>query len=155
MTDIETYKPRNFEFSGVWNIDEVKFKTYLITTESGQRIQTEMIDNARQYVELAFPSIRRHEGHDHGLGYVVLHAGKMGNWLLIHWWAFHDIALRMLASAEPGNIEFKSEDLRRFHACVWEHVVIDHERDAWVRHMMADDSHPDTYLEDVLPNGTY
>ncbi|MEP3891561.1 MAG: hypothetical protein ABJN69_13965 [Hellea sp.] len=152
---ISAYKPRHFIFDRIWECGGVKFKAYLVTIDSSHAVPTEMIDNAKSYIDLTLPAIRQQEGCDHGLGYVVLHMGEMGNWLLIHWWAYEDIALRMLASSELGNTVFKSEDHRRFHACVWEHVVIDHERNAWVDKAMSDTGHEERYLQDRLDNGDY
>ncbi|MEL6415229.1 MAG: hypothetical protein AAFZ74_16625 [Pseudomonadota bacterium] len=155
MIDVAPYKKRYFRFDDCWEIDGLTFKTYLITRSGEETISEAMLGNAKAYVRLTLPSIRQQEGADHGLGYIILHAGEMGNWLLIHWWAYQDIALRMLASADIGNTHFKSEDHRRFHACVWEHVVIDHERDAWVEHMMKEQSDPEGYLAATLQDAEY
>jgi hypothetical protein len=155
MSGITPYAPRAFRFEEVWEIDGMNLKTYLITRSGTETISNEMLRNARAYIELTLPAIRQQEGPDHGLGYVILHAGEMGNWLLIHWWAFEDIAMRMLASADIGKTQFKSEDHRRFHACVWEHVIIDHERNAWVETMMTDEGDPHRYLQAALTDGAY
>ncbi len=155
MTGLSPYLPRRFVSDGVWSIDGLKLKSYLITRRDAPSIDATMIDNAKSYIELTIPAIRRQEGADHGLGYVIVHAGEMGNWLLIHWWAYEDIALRMLASAEVGDHRFKSEDHRRFHACVWEHVAIDHERNAWVQEMMRRDGSAERYLSNRLSDGEY
>lgn len=152
---VEPYRPRDFSFKGIEQLGGISFKVYTITAGREMSIPGEMLANAYRYVDAVLPSVRQEEGPDHGLGYVILHAGEMSNWLLIHWWAHSDIAMRLLASAELGMTTFVSQDHRRFHACVWEHVVIDHERVAWVRRAMTRDAQPADYLSDTLDNGSY
>ena len=136
--DLTTYKPRTFRFHDVWDVNGLRLKFYSITTSSQQIPSDVALDAAKQYANVNMPILREEEGPDHGLGYAMLHFGEMSNWLLIHWWAHQDIALRLLASSEdPHEPHFISRDHRRFHACVWEHVIINHERDAWVRHAMG------------------
>lgn len=154
MTHIPSYKPRYFHFHDIWDFDGLSMKVYLITVDDSVHVPDEMLSNAHKYIKKTMPAVRKEEGADHEVGYVVLHLGQMGNWLLIHWWAHSDIAMRLLASADIGATEFKSEDHRRFHACVWEHVVIDHERDAWIRTMMGPGDKA-LYLQDRLPDGAY
>jgi len=155
MPKISSYRPRHFSFDGIWSTEETTFKAYLVTAGPDIRLSNEMIENAKLYIDLAFPAMRQQEGNDHGLGYVIFHKGDMRNWLLIHWWAYEHIALQMMASAELGKTEFKSVDHRPFHACVWEQVVINHEKDAWVASMMAPTGNQQSYLENRLPNGAY
>lgn len=155
MTGLTPYRPRRFRSDGVWEIDGLSFKTHLISQIGKEAMPDALLTNAWEYTALMLPAIRKQEGLDHGLGYIILHAGEMGNWLLIHWWAYEDIALRMLASADVGKTQFKSEDHRRFHACVWEHVAIDHERNAWVETMMIRDGSPEAYLQASLAEGDY
>lgn len=155
MSHLPPYAPRAFRHDGLWTIDGLIFKAYLINVPGRTHIPPDMLTNAKAYIELTLPAIRTQEREDHALGYVILHAGEEGNWLLVHWWAHKDIAMRMLASAEIGKTQFKSEDHRRFHACVWEHVVINHERDAWVEEMMRDGGNASDYLGRVMLDGQY
>ena len=152
---VAPYRPREFKFEGVEQLGGISFKIYTITASQDASIPGGMLNNAYRYIDAVLPAVRQEEGSDHGLGYVILHAGEMSNWLLIHWWAHSDIALRLLASAEIGTTAFSSQDHKRFHACVWEHVVIDHERLAWVRRAMTADAQPADYLSDALSNGSY
>lgn len=154
-TVIEPYKVRQFSYLGLWESSSTILKTYAIKLDQQDSSLSGLIDSAYIYTTQNLPALVEAEGHDHGLGYVILHAGEMSNWLLIHWWAYGDIALRHLASFDHGHSEFVSQDHRRFHACVWEHVVIDHERDAWVRHMSREDHSPQHYLNDRLADGKY
>lgn len=151
--EISKYKSRHFVFEDVWEFGGMRLKAYLVTTSHEHSVPQELIVNAKAYIDLTLPEIRTQEGEDHGLGYVILHMGEMRNWLLIHWWAYENIAMGMLASAEIGVTQFKSEDHRRFNACVWEHVVINHERDAWIDKVMTGTGDVAAYLNDRLTDG--
>ena len=60
-----------------------------------------------------------------------------------------------LALATTGTTLFESMEQRPLLACVWEQLVMQHERDAWVRHMMKDDQDPSGYLHDRVADGLY
>ncbi len=152
---VASYQPRSFEFVEVKSFGSIDLKVYTITLSPKDSIHTELLSNAYEYIGSVLPKVRQEEGPDHGLGYVILHAGEMSNWLLIHWWAHGDIALRLLASADDETTAFVSQDHKRFHACVWEHVVIDHERLAWVRNAMIPTGNASQYTSDRLVDGRY
>ncbi len=153
---IAPYAPRYFRFHEVWNVGGMQLKFYSIVQGPELNPAELALAAARSYIDATLPVLREEEGSDHGLGYAMVHFGEMSNWLLVHWWAHQDIALRLLASAEDAGAPiFVSRDHRRFHACVWEHVVIDHERNAWAEHMMHASSDPERYLQDRLADGAF
>ena len=108
---------------------------------------------AREHAGDVLPAAAEREGGSEGLGFVILHEGLQGTWLLLHWWAHGDILCGRLLRAEPGGAVFAPQDDRPLLACVWELVVIDHERRAWVRAMMREAPDSGAYLADVLPPG--
>ena len=155
MSNVSSYRQRHFTFEGVWSIDDMKLKTYLITRAPEISAPDGMLRSARDHVSSKLPGIRQREGADHGLGYAILHLGEMRSWLLAHWWAFEDIALQTMSSAIVDTADFTCQDHRHFHACVWEQVVISYERNAWVKGMMGDEGASEDYLKDRLADGDY
>ncbi len=155
MSPIDIYQPRNFRHHGLWTVGDLRLKVYEIHPDGQASIAPALMHSAQQFIGAHIPAARADEGEDHALGYVVVHAGKMANWLLVHWWAYGDIVLASLASAAPDSTFFTSRDERRFHACVWEQTVISHERDAWVRTLMSPRGKIEDYLEDTLQDGKY
>jgi len=131
------------------------FKIYTIRPGTAADIQIGLVEAATSHIKSSLPRLQASEERDHGLGYVIIHQGEMRNWLLLHRWAYNDIVLASIASAPLGSAYFQLEDHRQFHACVWEHVVIHHERNAWVKHMMSGSPEPRSYLGDHLKNGDY
>ncbi|EPX87030.1 hypothetical protein Salmuc_03005 [Salipiger mucosus DSM 16094] len=90
----------------------------------------------------------RDEGGAQGTGFVVIHEGEVGTWLLMDWWAHGDILCQRLSLGDADG--FAAQDARPLNACVWELPVLMHERDAWVRHMMGGAPDPEAYLADHL-----
>jgi hypothetical protein len=133
----------------------MRLKAYLISVDQITEKPVSIVASAYNYALQTLPNVRSEEGIDHSLGYVIIHPGKMATWLLIHWWAHEDVAMRLLAAAEIGSDKFVSNDDKRFHACVWEHLIIDHERDAWVENVMCLDGDAEQYLADRLADGRY
>ncbi len=91
----------------------------------------------------------------HGLGFYIAHVGEEAVWLLIDWWNTGGILSQCLFRApleRPAAFERVTEPAL---ACVWELILLTHERNAWVRHMLTPAPRPDAYLADSHPAGRY
>ncbi|WP_327352100.1 hypothetical protein [Streptomyces sp. NBC_01304] len=95
--------------------------------------------------------------------FVVLHRGTdTGAYLNAYSWAWDNVL--HFAGAAAGQPALDCPDLDPTHfvvaktpwiGCVWEIPPITHERDAWVRHMLAPEKPDlDAYIADSLPEGT-
>lgn len=72
-----------------------------------------------------------------GCGFVILHQGEEGRWLLVHYWLPGGIASRRLYRADlPAGSPYGEADHSLF-ACVWELGLIEFERQAWMSTVMA------------------
>ncbi|MEU8175658.1 hypothetical protein AB0C14_22505 [Microbispora hainanensis] len=95
--------------------------------------------------------------------FVVLHrGGDDGAYLNTYAWAWDNVLHCGIAVAGQPVLGCPDRDPTHFVrlerpliGCVWELPPILHERDAWVRHVLAPDR-PDlaAYLADTLPEGT-
>lgn len=98
-----------------------------------------------------------------GAAFVVLHrGGDDGAYLNVYTWAWDNALHFAGAAAGQPVLGCPDRDPTRFVrleprliGCVWELPPLLHERDAWVRHVLAPDR-PDLagYLDDVLPAGS-
>jgi hypothetical protein len=94
--------------------------------------------------------------------FVVLHRGREASYLNAYTWVWDNVLECHTAAAgmpflgcedtDPANFK---ELAKPWIGCVWELPPLEHERAAWVRHMLSPDS-PDlaAYLADVPPEGT-
>lgn len=88
------------------------------------------------------------------MGFLGVHDGRGGNFVFLDWWAqenelHHEVYFS--ATQRPGELRrgMPGEDPA---ACVWDLSVIAHEREAWIRHVLAAPEAPDleAYLQDRL-----
>jgi len=152
------YRPRTYRFLGIWEEDAWSLKVYgihhIFATLDRPLIDPEVLDAARQQVRRLLPEAER-EGDHYGLGFVILHQGKVANWLLMQWWAHEVICCQMLSRSLPKAPTIFDRVTTPVMACVWELVVIDFERSAWAANALGGDFSRDRYLETTLVNGLY
>ena len=158
MPPLTPYVARRMGSLGSWNTPGFRIKVYGIRVDcrlDDALLPDDLIAAARDQAALALTEARQQGGH-YGFAYVVLHAGEEANWLLVDWWQEGGIVCQRLFSAPRHATVIAFEpappDLL---ACVWELVVIQHERDAWVRAMLTTSPDPARYLDDRLPAGLY
>jgi hypothetical protein len=91
---------------------------------------------------------------DHGVGFVILHLGADGTYLLVSEWHRGDMLRHTVSVAPRGAAAddvFAPVAPADLVACVWELEVMKFERDAWVRTVMAraavDEAAVEAYLE--------
>ncbi|MEV6246652.1 hypothetical protein AB0M38_10650 [Streptomyces sp. NPDC051742] len=96
-------------------------------------------------------------------GFVVLHrGGDTGAYLNAYSWVWDNVlhfgggaaGQPVLGCPDTDPAHFVRVD-RSWIGCVWELAPLEHERSAWIRHVLAPDA-PDLagYLGDALPSGT-
>jgi hypothetical protein len=134
-----------------------RFKRYYVTTETAV-ITAEIEEAAFGLLPTLLPDL---DGTPPA-GFAVLHRGADGAaYLNAYTWVWDNVLhMRGAAAAQPA-LGCQDTDPTHFMAldrpwigCVWELPPIQHERDAWVRHMLAPDvADLDGYLTDAMPSG--
>ena len=143
------YKKRQYKSHGLTNFDGISMKIYSIAAEGREDI------DMRPVLEYAAPALAKSPipwmSH-RGLGYLIYHAGEDANWLLTRVWLKGDIVSGLTAAGYGDRFEGLSVPLVE---CVWESVVGHFERDAWIKHMMAEREDAKGYLNDFLKEGLH
>ncbi len=62
MNEITPYVPRTFHHNGLWTIDGVMLKAYLITLTGQPQIPANTLASAKKYLALTLPAMRALEG---------------------------------------------------------------------------------------------
>lgn len=138
----QIYAPRPTNCIGCRVVSNWHLKVY---TMSGRQTEVDdpTLQSALQLLEtIKFPAEKGH-------GFVIIHRGEETIWLLIDLW-MEDILYQELFSAPLSQSTNFKKRVDGPMACVWELVVICHERTAWIKHTMSNKS-PDyeAYLADV------
>ena len=157
MGTCDLYAPRRYDTAGVWSIGPMRLKFITISrrVDVGPfACSQEELEAAQQFAATTLPDIEDVAPH-HGLGFAILHDGFEGKWLLIDWWVEGGVAAQVMARSSGGSpTHFERYDSRLL-ACVWEQRAIEHERKAWIAHMMTAKPDPEAYLTDTLEPGQY
>lgn len=152
---LKAYRPRLFGYAELWNVEDFRIKVYTISHKvdaHGSAFDTGLLGSVRSHVEDRMTEVHAEGGH-YGVGYLILHEGKLGYWLLFDWWAHGDICCQLLSRADsdrPSDLRPVSSPVM---ACVWESFVIAFERDAWIDTMMCEAPDPEAYLARTMPPG--
>jgi hypothetical protein len=90
---------------------------------------------------------------DHPVGFMILHYGNEGDYLLVSQWYNADMLKHWVRGAvvdAEGDTTFTPLAQRELVACIWELEIIKFERDAWVNTVLAqgqlDQAALDAYL---------
>lgn len=142
------YRPRATRMLEVRSVNDWQLKVYEIMPD-GTQISGDVIEAALQcaHEQTVWPT-----GQALRYGFFIVHPGDQAVWALNQIW-MDDILRQFVFYAPVDNpTNFSTSPWPGFNACVWDLGVTIHERDAWVKHVMADPQQPqfDAYLNDSL-----
>ncbi|MEU7678424.1 hypothetical protein AB0C42_26825 [Micromonospora taraxaci] len=153
------FRDKDLSTPGLITVDGRQLKRYHID-QPEQRIEPEVEKAAYDLLPALLADVM--EDGTPAAGWVVLHRGTdTGAYLLAYTWMFDNaVEVRVAVAGQPA-LDCPDDDPAHFVAlhrpgmgCVWELSVLEHERAAWVRHMLAPES-PDLtdYLSDTRAEG--
>ncbi len=107
-----------------------------------QRPRQELVDAALAAAARRLPQPPLSKSR-YGVGFLGIHDGRGGNFVFVDWWEqenelHHHVFFS--SAEEPGQLRTAVE--ADPIACAWDLVVIAHEREAWVRHVLANADGP-------------
>ncbi|WP_424981660.1 hypothetical protein [Maritalea sp. S77] len=144
----DPYQGRDYVYCGRVQQFGFELKTYSICAKSRTPLPTDPIFSAA--MEALHTSQIIDMPHQ-GIGYLMVHFGEAANWVLTRVWREGDIVAGLLTHFEAGKLLQVDEPMIE---CVWEEVIVHHERNAWVKHMMGG-AGKEGYLADHLADGQY
>lgn len=77
-----------------------------------------------------------------GVAFVIVHLGTEALWADIGWWEL-DLLYQRLLRSDLGRTDLRPVPPDGPLACVWELLAIEHERSAWVEHVLTRPGDPD------------
>ncbi len=146
----ESYSARPVAALGTWWCGDWRIKEYTIAYRR-EAARPELIEAAKAAAEgiLPTPAVTPTR---YGVGFLGIHDGRGGNFVFVDWWEeenelHHHVFFS--TSDDPGALRAatRADPI----ACVWDLSVVAHEREAWIRHVLAAEVPSlDAYLEDQL-----
>jgi len=148
---MEPYKARNIDFTGIQSIKHWQIKTYSIIYDRAS-FSKELVNESIGLLKNELPGIT---DHTYGLGFLITHHGKGSNFVLIDWWHNeNELQHQVYYSSKESPEKLIKQNSSAPAACVWDLIVINHERNAWVKHMMINEPKTNNYLNDYI-HGKY
>ena len=146
--NFEPYLSRPTNFIDQVNLEGWRIKIYGISVESlplPEELVSAGVKNVLSY--LPQPAVTEQR---YGVGFLIIHHGKMRNWFLLDWWEKEDIIHHQLFSSpldKPRSIT--AEPDKSLVACVHEIRIINFESEAWIKTVLCKDDEPsfNRYLE--------
>jgi hypothetical protein len=138
-------------FLAVDDLGGWKIKTYGVAG-AALRPRPELLATARLRALAALPARPDRVGA-FGVGFLIVHDGPGRCLVLLHWWVRPD-TLHQRAFATPTDTPRELAPLASAAiGAVSDLVLTDHERAAWMRHVLVSPNGPDVdrYLADVFP----
>ena len=127
------YHPRPVTSYGLETLNGWQTKVYGLAVEGAP--SADLVQAARLIAAEVLPA-----SPADGAAFVIAHQARPACFVLVYWWATPvDLCLRYFRA--PLDQPTKLDPLPENSAgCVWELAVMDHERRAWVRHMLTGDT---------------
>ena len=140
------FTPRATSFHSLQSIAGRQLKVYTICAAD------KVVENS--VVQAGIDHVRRNVSGpslDSGHGFITVHFGE-SIWLLVDIWKDDILCHFVYRSQYTVPNQFTAGPDDGTTACVWELEITQHERNAWVRHVMANPNNPDfeSYLNDHL-----
>lgn len=145
------YAPRPIRFLGIRAVAEWRVKAYAIAARV-ERPADAALDAAWRLAAEGLPRPALASGR-HGVGFLTVHAGVQGLWVLLNWWAHGDaLKHRHYFAPEGDPAALRCTDTEDFGPDMWDLTVQGYEKSAWMRHVLDNPDGPDldAYLADGL-----
>lgn len=137
----QPYKPRAVRFLELWEHLGWRVKVYGITCEGEHPSPLAVAAGktiARQ--QLPLPAVTENR---YSIAFLIVHEASDCYWYVLDFWS-HENALQHRIYSAPFGAPDQWDDVttRGPNMCVWELGVMCHERQAWVRHVLANPAGP-------------
>lgn len=148
---IPAYRPRRTWPLGNRDLAGWTVKLYAMTA-SGAALAEATLEAAWSH---ALEAVQPPESAATPYGFLLVHEGNAGVWLLVDLWAADILEHHLFRAPLDDPTHFGPAPFQASAACVWELEVVLHERDAWVRHVLSRPEQPEfeRYLKDVREVG--
>ncbi|MFI0451872.1 hypothetical protein [Actinomadura sp. 6N118] len=140
------HRPRVIGSLGVHEVAGWQVKVYGIAWK-GERPRPSLVEAGIHRAGQALPAPawrREDEGPDrYGVGFCVVHDAGDRCFVLVDWWAAENELHQRMFSAPLEEPDALVPHASEAIGCVWELEVVDFERRAWLRHVLANPGGPD------------
>lgn len=144
---MERYKARDIHFTGVRTMSNWQLKTYRIMYDN-KSFSEDLEKESMQLLQTELPG---NTDDNYGVGFMITHHGKGLNFVLLDWWCNeNELQQQVYYSSKEAPEKLSKRNGNSPIACVWDLIVFNHERNAWVKYMMTEKPNKTKYLKSYI-----
>ncbi len=138
------HRTRPVRFLEEYRCDGWRVKLYGIAA-AAERPREELVSAAKTVARRGLPAPAEASGDcpRYGASFIVVHDAADYGFVLVDWWAGENELHQRLFSCALDRVDALEPHRSPAVGCVWELAVIDFERRAWLRHVLANPAGPD------------
>ncbi|MEM9894745.1 MAG: hypothetical protein AAF789_00120 [Bacteroidota bacterium] len=152
MEEFDLYKPRQIAYSGITRINDWVIKVYTITLHElfrSSQVYASIMNSLEEMLAKAFSSTLPTHRH----AFLIVHEAREGVWVLLSWWTGGEMLetkVQFVSFDAPTLLKSTPHDGHLI--CVWELEIVQHERAAWIKHVLMNANEPQflDYQNDIL-----
>lgn len=147
---MSSYSPRPVTQYGVQVVNGWPTKIYGLAVEGEPG--EELLDAARAAAVASLPAPAAAAAAGGGAAFVIAHRARPACFVLVYWWAT-PVDLRLAYFRSPLDRPAELSPMPQYSTgCVWELALTNHERAAWVEHVLGNVPSLDAYLAAGVPS---
>lgn len=149
---MEVYRTRKIEFKECIYVHGWKIKVYTIA-KMGKFDHPIFYEAAVKELEKWLKLDNSFNPSNDKIGFLILHSGNEGIFSIINWWIDkHMMNSHIFLSERDDLTAFTKISGDGLAPCIWELEVINHERVAWMKHILKKAPAPNyqDYFDDVI-----
>lgn len=140
---MQPYNSRKIEFKEVIRVGEWQVKIYTIA-KTGSFDQPEVYQQAIKRLPEWLKMQNHFDDQNERMAFLILHAGTEGTFAIINWWVGTNMLNTHIFLTQPETPHhFQRISGNGLSPCIWELEVINHERVAWMDHVLKQYPEPD------------
>lgn len=150
--EIGQYQPRKISFEKLIILNQWYIKVYTITckqTFQSHEALNSSIESLNEWTETSSVS-----GLPvYKIGFLIVHEAREGCCIIFNWWTGGEMLESKVFFSTYQNPRLIKKSTHPGHlVCVWELEIIEHEKNAWIKHILSISKlpRPDAYLKDTL-----
>ena len=151
--EFEHYKPRKINFVKTVQVRDIYVKVYTIS-KLERYDSTETLQACINQLSVWTEDMRTSNLPTHRHAFLIVHEAREGVLILFNWWTGGEMLetkIYFSDYATPTKLEPSIFDNKAL-VCIWELQIFQHERKAWIAHVLMHPNQPDfeQYQKDIM-----
>ena len=151
MKTFQKYKDRAIRFLEIYSYNDWKIKLYSISIKN-ETVSDSHIRSVKENLDLWLKQSSAYSFENYKIGTLIIHEGREGCFVVFYWWLGENMIQNVVYFKEYDAVNFQCISKNGLMMCVWEMEILQHDRSAWIKHILLKNENPDfnAYLNEQL-----